>query len=98
MDPLTFSRRHGRPLPRVAKVWYHIIMLMIRNFEKIVSLLKMNMTKTQLKQKHWYDKSARERTFEAGEQVLILLPTSTSRLLAQWQGPYLVVKAVCKVN
>ncbi len=33
-----------------------------------------------------------------GEQVLVLLPASTSKLLAQWQGPYEVVKAVGKVN
>lgn len=31
-------------------------------------------------------------------QVLVLLPTPISKLLAQWQGPYEVVKAVGKVN
>lgn len=25
-----------------------------------------------------------------GEQVLISLPTSTNKLLAQWQGPYMI--------
>ena len=32
-----------------------------------------------------------------GEKVLILLPTPTNKLLAQWQGPYEVVKKVNKV-
>ena len=45
----------------------------------------------------WYDKKARERTFKPGDEVLILLPTS-SKLTAQWQGPYQVVKAVGRVN
>ena len=30
--------------------------------------------------------------------MLVLLPTSTSKLLAQWQGPFEVVKAVGRVN
>ena len=30
--------------------------------------------------------------------MLVLLPTSTSKLLAQWQGPYTIVKRVGKVN
>jgi hypothetical protein len=54
--------------------------------------------RAQATQKQWYDQTAYEHTFEAGEQVLVLLPTSTSKLLAQWQGPYEVVKPVGKVN
>ena len=39
----------------------------------------------------------RELTSE-NSQLLVLLPTSTSKLLAQWQGPYEVLKCVGKVN
>jgi len=35
---------------------------------------------------------------EAGEEVLVLLPTSSNKLLAQWQGPYRVLHRVGKVN
>ena len=41
---------------------------------------------------------ARERKFQTGDQVLVLLPNSTSKLLAQWQGLYEVVQQVNKVN
>ena len=52
----------------------------------------------KLKQKTWYDKGARERSLEPGDKVLVLLPTSSSKLEAQWQGPYTVEERVGKVN
>ena len=45
-----------------------------------------------------YDRTARQRKLKKGDQVLVLLPTSTSKLLAQWQGPYSVSKAIGNVN
>lgn len=54
--------------------------------------------KSQLQQKSWYNKNARERHFEPGDMVLLLLPTSSSKLLAQWQGPYRVEKKVSRVD
>lgn len=61
-------------------------------------IVKENLTLAQQRQKHWYDQNARDRELNPGEQVLILLPTSTNKLLAQWQGPYKVVKKIGKVN
>ncbi len=29
--------------------------------------------------------------FEVGEQVLVLLPTESKKLFAQWQGPYKIL-------
>ena len=46
----------------------------------------------------WYDKNSREREFQPNDTVLLLLPTATSKLLAQWQGPFRVVKKVGRVN
>ena len=48
-------------------------------------------------QNTWYDKHARLRSFEPGDKVLVLLPTDTSKFLAQWKGPYPVVKRVSDV-
>ena len=33
-----------------------------------------------------------------GDQVLVLLPTSTNKLLSQWHGPYEVIRVIGKVN
>ena len=65
--------------------------------EKIASmtdLVRDNLTEAQRKQKRWYDQTAREREFEPEDQVLVLFQTSTSKLLAVWQGPYRVLRHV----
>ena len=52
----------------------------------------------QDKQKRWYDVKTRLREFKAGDSVLVLLPTSTSKVLAQWQGPYQVLERMGHVT
>ncbi len=61
-------------------------------------LVQEKITKAQGKRRCWYDRYARMREFEPGDPVLILLPTSTRKLLAQWQGPFQVIKRTGKVN
>ena len=65
---------------------------------KLHDIVKENLCSSQQQQKHWYDKSARHREFQQGEHVLVLLPTANNKLLAQWQGPYIVKEKVGKVN
>ena len=55
------------------------------------------MTKVQSTQKRWYDKGERLREFTKRDPVMVLLPTSSSKLLAQWQGPYQIVEQTGKV-
>ena len=64
----------------------------------MAELVKDNLVKSQREQKRWYDRNARERQFQAGDQVLVLLPTTTNKLLAQWQGPYPVLQQVSPVT
>ena len=52
----------------------------------------------QAKQKSWYDQKSRDRSFEEGEQVLVLLPSTIQKLQAQWQGPFLVKRKVSPVD
>lgn len=49
-------------------------------------------------QKRWYGQNVRESVLESGEEVLVLLPTSSNKLLAQWQGPYRLLHRVGGVN
>lgn len=46
------------------------------------------MAAAQQHQKAWDDKSARQRRFEPGQKVLVMLSTSDSKLLAKWKGPF----------
>ena len=74
------------------------VIAMRDQLDKMTEIVKENLGRAQTKQKHWYDKAARLRQFKPGDQVLVLLPTETNKLLAGWQGPYQVVKRTGKVN
>ncbi|KAL5475858.1 hypothetical protein EMCRGX_G025729, partial [Ephydatia muelleri] len=65
---------------------------------QMAGLVRANMEKAQATQKHWYDRKSRERALNEGDKVLVLLPTSNDKLLAQWQGPYVVRRKVNDVN
>ena len=74
------------------------IMLMREKMERMSEEAQVNQQVASERQKTWYDRGARDRSFKPGEEVLVLLPTTTSKLTAQWQAPYRVEKAVGKVN
>ena len=57
-----------------------------------------NTQKSQVAQKQWYDWKARDLKLKTGDQVLVLLPTSTQKLHAQWEGPYTVKRPVGKAT
>lgn len=67
---------------------------MREKLQQTTTIAQENLRQAQLKQKAWYDKKSRARTFQPGEQVLLLLPTSDNKLLAKWQGPYQVKRKV----
>lgn len=50
------------------------------------------------KQKRRYDAQVKPRFFEVGQKVLLLLHSSSNKLLVQWQGPYEVIKWVGEAN
>ena len=43
---------------------------------------------------NYYNKTAKHKEFEIGEQVLVLLPSSTNKLVSEWIGPATVVGIV----
>ena len=46
--------------------------------------------KQSKKNKKLFDRRSRARSFKKGEEVLILLPSSSNKLLSEWQGPFQV--------
>ena len=57
-----------------------------------------NLTIKRQKIKEWYDRNATTRELQAGDEVLLLLPSDTSKMVAQWKGPYRVIRKVNDVN
>ena len=59
--------------------------------ERLTKLHDVVHENAQAEQKKWYDRHSQDREFQIGDQVLVLLPTSTNKLQAEWCGPYLVM-------
>ncbi|XP_076449957.1 uncharacterized protein LOC143286304 [Babylonia areolata] len=67
----------------------------LRNrLEETCRLARENLQQAATKYKRQYDKKARERWFEAGDEVLLLLPEKKNKLQIAWQGPYRVIERV----
>ncbi len=56
------------------------------------------MKTAQAGQKAWYDKTAQQQEFQPNDKVSVLLPTSSNKLVAEWQGPYSTVQRSGKVD
>jgi len=54
--------------------------------------------KSQQRQKQQYDRGTKQRCFEVGDQVLVLLPSTVNRLKLQWTGPYKIIRKVGTVD
>ncbi len=57
-----------------------------------------NLLQAQDKQSRLYNLGTRLCNFAPGDKVLVLLPTSSSKLLTKWQGPFEVTRRVGDLN
>ncbi len=53
-----------------------------------------HLRETQKRQKMWYDRKTKSRSFELDQKVLVMIPTSENKLLGKWQGPFEVIKKI----
>jgi len=75
----------------------HVVQ-MRETLAEVTHLVKDNLENRKQRVKSWYDRSVVERKFSAGDEVLILLPSDTKKMLAQWKGPFRIVERVNDVN
>ena len=85
------------PDEQVLSTYQYVIELRDR-LEQTCKLAHENLKKVQIKQKAYYDRRARSRKFDVGDNVLLLLPTDSNKLLLQWKGPYKVVEVVNRMD
>ncbi len=64
------------------------VLQMRERLEKMRALAQTHLAEAQRHQKTWYDQLARERGFDVGEKLLVMLPSQENKLLAKWQGPF----------
>jgi len=60
---------------------------------KLLARMPLNMAKENNNAMSRYNLRSREKKFHIGDQVLILIPdTTTSKVFTRWQGPATVVE------
>ena len=96
--PLDVLRHQWETSERSEESVVSYVLKMRDRLEEMTDIVQENVANSQAQQKKWYDDKARFREFQVGEQVLVLLPTSSNKLLAQWQGPYQIVQWSGKVT
>ena len=57
-----------------------------------------NLQKVQGKQKAYYDRRVKPRSFKVEDKVLLLLPTDSNKLLLQWRGLFEIVEVSNRVD
>ena len=83
--------------PKSSESIVSYVLLIQDRLATLRDLVDTNLHHAQQTQKLWYDRHARDHTFEPGDKVLIL-PTSTNKLMAEWQGPFSITRKVSNVT
>ena len=74
-------------------------MLELRSrLDQMTDIAIQTQTEMQAETKARYDKHAKERHFDVGDQVPVLMPVISIKLTAQWTGPYLVENKLSPVT
>ena len=73
---------------------YQYVFDLRNRIEDKCTLALENLLTAQQKYKKHFDKSARLRTMDIGERVLVMLPTYHNKLLLRWKGPYPIMEKV----
>ena len=63
-----------------------------------LALARENLKDTQEEQKAWYDKHTRDRSFQRGDQVMVLKALQAHKMEASWEGPFTVQQRLGAVN
>lgn len=67
---------------------------MQEQIDQVAPTVKQHMEEAQAEEQQTYNWPVQPRGFQLGNQVLLLLPSTTCMFLAHWQGPYTVFE--CK--
>ena len=107
---LLYGRTVRGPMSILREVWtkedideevqdtYEYVLNLRKRLEETCDLASKGLGQAKEKQKYYFDRKARLRKLETGDEVLILLPTDNNKLLMKWKGPFKVMKQVGLYN
>ena len=68
------------------------------NLDKAAQFVKEHAREKQLQYMNQYNKKAKHKEFKPGEQVIVLYPTSSNKIMSRWQGPGTVLQRRSKYS
>ena len=104
---LVFGHQVRGPLTLLSEQWadktVHVslldyVMTFKERLHKACELAKANLKSSQQKMKVWYDRKSKTRSFNPGDQVLVLFPVQSNPLKARFHGPYEIITKVNDLN
>lgn len=106
---LLFGRNVRSPMVILKEFWtqendaetkstYQYVIDLQERLETTCRLAQGNQVVSKAKQKMYYDRKAKHRTLEVGDQVLVLLPKKKNKLELAFRGPYEVTKKRNNLN
>ena len=107
---LLYGRKVRGPLSILRELWtkeirddeikttYQYVVDLRERLEDTCKLAKEAVQKNTTKYKLYADSKARDRQFQKGDEVLLLLPDDNNKLLMQWRGPFAVIEKVNQVD
>ena len=103
---LVYGRSVRGPLEILKTLWtkdiqeseiqttYNYVIDLRERLERTCDIAHEELRKAQERYKKHYNQTARNRTFQPDDHVLLLLPTEGNKLLMQWKGPFKVVERI----
>ena len=107
---LLYGRQVRGPLAVLRDLWtdttlpveerhcYQYVLELRDKLENCSELAVKNADKSVANYKTYFDLKSQDRRFSVGDEVLILLPDETKKLLVSWKGPFPVLERMNRVN
>ena len=107
---LLYGRQARGPLSILNDLWtkpdlnletqssYKFLLDLRERLQETAELASNNQATSMKQCKTYFDVKSSNRSLKADDEVLVLLPDSSNKLLMSWNGPFKVIKAVNKVD
>jgi len=76
------------------KTTYEYVLDLKDQLNETCELAQKELHKAQTRQAKYYHKNTKDRIFQAGDEVLVLLLTESNKLLLQWKGSFNVIERI----
>ena len=76
------------------KLTYQYVIDLRERIEDTCKMAQEELSKSSKRYKAYADSKAKDRQFQKGNEVLLLLPNDNNKLLMQWKGPFTVVDKI----